>query len=170
MAFDSVDAVDLPSVLRPAYLADAPHLAQMSARLIERGLAPRWTAPRIVSSLRDTETTGVIAWRGDTIIGFALMRYDFPHKNAHLLLLAVEPGERRSGLGRALVAWLDKIARLGGILRFELEVRADDPGAHTFYERLGYREVARLPAYYKRGLDAVRMIRDARDRYPRAHG
>ena len=71
----------------------------------------------------------------------------------------VEPAVRRRGLGCALVEWLEKLARVGGILRVELEVRADDPGAGAFYHRLGYREIGRLPGYYQGRLDAVRLAR-----------
>jgi ribosomal-protein-alanine N-acetyltransferase len=134
----------------------------MSGQLIERGLTKRWTTRRVADALRDSETAGVVSRRGGAIIGFALMLHDFPHSDAHLLLLAVEPGERRRGIGRALVEWLEKTARRGGILRFQLEVRADDPAALAFYQRLGYREVARLPGYYQGRLDAVRMARPVR--------
>ena len=157
--------VESSFLLQPARLGDAPCLAQMSRRLVERGLARRWTQRRIADALRDSETAGVVARRGDAIIGFALMQYDFPRREAHLVLLAVEPGERRRGLGRALVEWLEKLARVGGILQIQLEARADDPGARTFYGRLGYREVARLPGYYEGRLDAVRMAQ--RTRSPR---
>lgn len=150
---------EVPYLFEPASLGDAARLAQMSGRLIERGLTPRWTARRIADALRDSETASVVARHGGAIIGFAVMAHDFPRHEAHLLLLAVEPEARRCGLGQALVKWLEKTARLGGTLRFQLEVRADDPGACSFYRSLGYREVDRLPGYYEGRLDAVRMTR-----------
>ncbi len=75
------------------------------------------------------------------------------------MLLAVAPGVRRRGLGGTLLEWLGKLARVGGILRVELEVRADDPGARAFYRRLGYREIDRWSGYYRGRVDAVRMAR-----------
>jgi ribosomal protein S18 acetylase RimI-like enzyme len=152
-----VSAVDTPFVLQPARPEDAPRLAQMSGQLIERELVRRWTARRVADALRDSETAGVVSRSAGGIIGFGLMIYDFPRREAHLLLLAVERAERRRGLGRALVEWLEKTARMGGVRRFQLEVRADDPGARAFYEELGYREVARLPGYYQGKLAALRM-------------
>jgi len=131
----------------------------MSGRLIEHGLTQRWSARRIAAALRDSETAGVVSLRGSRVTGFALMVHDFRHSQAHLLLLAVEIDVRRSGLGRALVGWLEKTARMGGIRRFRLEVRADAPGAQAFYECLGYREVGRLPGYYHDKLDAVQMVK-----------
>ena len=156
-----MSTIDTPFVLAPARLWDAPRLAQMSGQLIERELARRWTARRVADALSDSETAGVVSRSAGATIGFALMVHDFPNREAHLLLLAVEQGERRRGLGRALVEWLEKTARVGGVRRFQLEVRADDPGARAFYERLGYREVARLPGYYEGRLAAVRMTRTA---------
>ena len=134
-------------------------MARMSRRLIERGLVWRWTGPRISDALRDAETASVAARDGGGLLGFALMQYEFSCREAHLLLLAVAPRVRRRGLGRALLDWLEKLARVGGILRVGLEVRADDPGAQAFYRQLGYREIDRLPGYYQGRVDAVRMAR-----------
>lgn len=152
-------AARLPGTLRPARLGDAERLAQMSGQLIEHGLTRRWTSRRVADALCNADTTGVVSVDNGALMGFALMAYDFPQREAHLLLLAVELPQRRHGLGRALVDWLERIGRLGGIARFQLEVRADAPGAQRFYTRLGYRQVARLPGYYEGKLDAMRMLR-----------
>ena len=145
--------------LEPATIADAAEMARMSRILIERGLVWRWTERRISDALRDRETASVAAREEGSLLGFALMNYDFSRREAHLLLLAVAPGVRRRGLGGTLLEWLEKLARVGGILRVELEVRADDPGARAFYRRLGYREIDRLSGYYQGRVDAVRMAR-----------
>ena len=145
--------------LETATIADAAEMARMSRRLIERGLVWRWTERRISDALRDRETASVAAREEGSLLGFALMNYDFSRREAHLLLLAVAPGVRRRGLGGTLLEWLEKLARAGGILRVELEVRADDPGACAFYRRLGYREIDRLSGYYQGRVDAVRMAR-----------
>jgi len=154
-----VSVVNMSFSLRPTTLGDATRLAELSGELIEHGLSRRWSARRISDALCDSETAGVVAEDGGAIIGFALMGFDFPQREAHLWLLAVEPTQRFRGLGRALVGWLEKVGRLGGIASFQLEVRADDPGAQAFYQRLGYREVARLSGYYEGKLDALRMLR-----------
>jgi ribosomal-protein-alanine N-acetyltransferase len=90
------------------------------------------------------------------------MRFRFPRREAHLLLMAVDPAARRGRVGLALWRWLETIARRGGIARVELEVRAENSGGHAFYQALGFREVARLRGYYESREDALRMVADLR--------
>ena len=145
--------------LEPAHRADAARIAEMSRALIERGLPWRWTPGAVAALLHDLEACVLIARREARIVGFAAMKYRFTSREAHLLLLAVDPALRRRGLGRALYEWLEVLARRGGIRSLALEVRADNRGAREFYRELGYREVAKLPGYYQGRADAVRMRR-----------
>ncbi len=150
--------------IRIARLADAALIARMSRSLIERGLTWRWTPQAVAAHIRDSETAVVVAWADDRMLGFAIMGFRFLRSEAHLLLLAVDPAVRRSGVGRALWRWLETIARRGGIARVELEVRAENPGGRAFYHALGFREVARLRDYYESREDALRMVADLRPR------
>ena len=89
--------------------------------------------------------------------GFAIMK--FHDEEAHLFLLAVEPKSRRSGIGRALVKWLEKSCRTAGIRSIRLEVRASNADARAFYENLGYRLVGEVAGYYDKREAAVVMSR-----------
>jgi len=89
--------------------------------------------------------------------GFAIMK--FGDDDAHLLLLAVQPKSRRSGIGKALLHWLEKSCRTAGMNRVRLEVRAANRDARLFYERMGYQYVSRMPAYYENREAAVVMTR-----------
>ena len=91
--------------IRLARQSDAPRMAVMSRDLIETGLGWRWRPERILACLRDRATNGLVAVERQRMIGFAVMKY--LDEQAHLLLLAVAPGRRRSGVGRALFAWLE---------------------------------------------------------------
>lgn len=143
--------------LELARRGDARAMAAMSRDLIERGLSWRWRPERLLHLMRDPESTVLRARRDRDLCGFAAMTFDWQRALAHLLLLAVAPPERRTGLGTALVRWLEIVARRGGIGRVVLEVRADRHGAQRFYQRLGYRSVAVVPGYYEGREDAVRM-------------
>ena len=141
-------------------MADAVAIAHLSRVQIEQGLSWRWTPARVLRELRNPDSVVICARLDQRLAGFAIMHFGW--EEAHLLLLAADPAYRRIGVGRGLVEWLEKSARVAGIATVWLEVRAANNGAIAFYRRLGYRERQRLPGYYD-GLEAaVRMARDVR--------
>jgi ribosomal protein S18 acetylase RimI-like enzyme len=144
--------------LELARRADAPLIAAMSRRLVEAGLTPSWPAPRVARHIDSTESIVLTAKRAGALLGFAIMQ--FGDTTAHLNLLAVETAHQRRGLGRALIAWLEESAVVAGTFLIELELRATNLAARTFYEQLGYRETGRVPGYYQQLEDAIRMARD----------
>lgn len=140
-----------------ARVAEAAVIARMSRDLIEVGLEWAWTAARVTSRIRARDSNVVVARLSGRIAGFGIMRYG--DENAHLDLLGVAPDLRGRGLGRRLVDWLEQPARIGGIAAILLEVRLENGDARAFYERLGYREVERIPGYYQGREAALRMRR-----------
>jgi len=98
----------------------------------------------------------------ESVVGFAVMEFHFDAGRAHLVLLAVEPAYRRRGAGVSLFRWLEKIARLAGITRIQLELRADNEQARAFYERLGFRATSLRRGYYDGQQDAINMSLDRR--------
>ncbi|MGH8719880.1 MAG: GNAT family N-acetyltransferase, partial [Burkholderiales bacterium] len=56
--------------------------------------------------------------------------------------------------------WLEVSALVAGISVVYLEVRANNRGAQTFYETLGYRKIAHVPGYYSGRESALYMARD----------
>lgn len=74
--------------------------------------------------------------------------------------LVVDPAFRGRGLGTALIAHAEAVARRGGKRRMSLEVRADNGAARRLYLQLGYRVLATLPGYYGDGGDGLRLGRD----------
>jgi ribosomal protein S18 acetylase RimI-like enzyme len=55
--------------------------------------------------------------------------------------LAVVPGRRGGGVGRALLAAAEAHARAAGCCKLTLEVQDDNLPARTLYERFGFRDV-----------------------------
>lgn len=152
--------------IRLARATDAPQMALLSRDLIEAGLGWRWTPSRVRHTLRDRATNGLVAIEGQHVVGFALMQY--LEERAHLLLLAVAVPSRRSGVGRAMLQWLEKTALVAGIGTIELEVRARNLGARAFYRVAGFEEGVMVPGYYAGIEAAVRMRRDLWSRAPRS--
>jgi len=146
-----------------AVTADVQRIAALSRDSIEQGLEWSWTPRRVLRSVADAATNVVVARTGNRFVGFAIMKY--ADDEAHLLLLAVQAGHRRRGVGSALVTWLEATARVAGIGLISLEARANNAAARAFYRELGYREVGLLEGYYRGVEDAVRIAKDLRHRH-----
>ena len=90
-----------------------------------------------------------------SLSAFGIM--DYADETAHLALLGVHPQQRRRGLGRTLLLWLETCARTAGIGLIRLEVRADNAGGLAFYAALGFETAIRMSGYYSAQLDAIRL-------------
>lgn len=147
----------LPQI-RLASGRDSSRIAEMSRDFVEQGLGWRWTRVRILRCMHDPNYNVVGAYDGARLIGFAIMEYRATE--AHLVLLAVEPSRRRSGVGTALIAWLETTALVAGIGVVYLEARAGNAGGRAFYRSLGYLEVRIRPRRYGGREDSVFFAKD----------
>lgn len=140
--------------------ADASGIADLSRDAIEQGLGWSWTAPRVLKALRDDATNVIVARRStkahvQEVAGFAIMKYG--DNTAHIVLFAVSAAHRRRGIGTALLRWLETTARTAGIHTIQLEARANNREARSFYQRLGFNEIGVRVSYYRGVEDAVRF-------------
>lgn len=149
--------LDNPLVLRAAHQSEAAAIATMSRLQVEYGLNWRWTPARVKRYIRDKDSMVLAASIGGVLEGFAIMK--FHDDDAHLFLLAVQPKAQRSGIGRALLEWLERSCKTAGIQRVRLEVRASNQAARLFYERLGYQFVSQVAGYYEQREAAIVMAR-----------
>ena len=143
--------------VRLAEPRDAQAIALMSRDLVESGLGWKYDAARVVKAIRDADTLAPVACERGRVAGFALM--EFGEERAHLVLLAVQPVQRRRGIGRRLVEWLMESAVTAGMASVHLELRADNEAARRFYRALGFSETLLMPKYYNGRETAMRMIR-----------
>jgi ribosomal-protein-alanine N-acetyltransferase len=157
MQNDRVSAVPESTSIRFATRADALAVAEMSRDLIESGLGWSWTKERVLRALRHPDTNAIVAIRAAEHAGFGIMKYG--EEEAHLLLLAVRPNHARLGVGRAVLDWLERSARVAGIPRVTLEARVGNVAAHAFYRSLGYSASQVLPGYYGGKETSVRMVK-----------
>ncbi len=78
----------------------------------------------------------------------------------HLMNIAVDPAQRRRGIGWAMLAKM--IERAGEEAEYTLEVRTSNAPAITLYERFGFRSAGTRRRYYQdTGEDALIMWRTA---------
>ena len=136
----------------------AGEIAALSRDHVETGLGWSWTAERVTANIKSPDNVVLAGTHCDCLAGFAIMHFGI--EEARLNLLAVKPEYRRGGLGRKLVAWLEKSAITAGISVIYLEVRATNQAALVFYEKLGYRRVAVMPGYYGGRESALQMAHD----------
>jgi ribosomal-protein-alanine N-acetyltransferase len=157
--------------IRLADPRDAQAIALMSRDFIEAGLGWKYDPARVMRAIRDRETLAVVACEGGkpaagkaaaaAVNGFAIM--EFGEERAHLVLLAVRPSHRRSGIGQRMLEWLLESARCAGVASVHLELRAGNEAARRFYRAMGFYETVLVPGYYRSGEGrkegALRMLR-----------
>ena len=139
--------------VRLAQPEDAHDIAAMSRDLIERGLPWNWRPARVLRAIRHAETNVAVVRVNGELLGFGIMEY--LDTDAYLSLLAVRRERQRSGIGSALLRWLEASARAAGVRRIRLETRRDNVAARTFYNELGYHEVAIRRGRYSDDVDGV---------------
>lgn len=81
-------------------------------------------------------------------------------RRGHVITVDVAPEHRRTGLARQLILAAEAHYANAGALGMSLEAAVNNAAALQFYARLGYRIERRLPAYYARDLDGLRLIKD----------
>lgn len=122
------------------------HLACLHGRAFKQLGQKGWNADQIGSSL--DQAGGQLAYIvvDDCIAGFAL--YKTALDETELFTLAIDPVQQRAGLAfRLLTAVLNSLKKKG-TASFFLEVRCDNVGAISCYEKLGFELIAARQNYY----------------------
>ena len=127
-------------IIRPATDADAGALARMNQAFNGVTDAPAQIAARL-AACAGIETP-ILAELGDAICGFACVRlvpcvlYAEPY--AELTELYVEPEFRRRGVGRALIAYAERLAHARGAGDLIIMTGLDNAPAQALYRAMGY--------------------------------
>ena len=143
---------------------DAGDIAAMSRDLIEPGLPWTWRPSRVLSAIRNPEINVAVVRVNRELAALGIMEY--LDSDAYLALLAVRGASQRKGIGTAVLRWLEGSARAAGAERIRLEARRDNVAARSFYNELGYLEVALRPGRYSDGVDGVVLEKWLRARQP----
>jgi ribosomal protein S18 acetylase RimI-like enzyme len=80
----------------------------------------------------------LVAVDGDTVVGSVMAGYE-GHRG-WINYLAVDPGQRRDGLGRALMEAAEERLLAAGCPKINLQIRGGNTEAIAFYEAIGFRE------------------------------
>src|SRR5437667_4203591 len=131
---------------------DMPELLQAEQESFEF----TWTEEDFLRCLRQRNCIGMVAERGEKVVGF--MIYELHKSKLHILNFAVAPSCRRQAVGSQMVAKL--ISKLSSHRRTKitLEVRETNLSAQLFFRTQGFKAIRVLRAYYEdSGEDAFLM-------------
>ncbi len=105
-----------------------------------------WSEEDFVACLRRRNCIGMVAERGDRVLGF--MIYELHKTRLHLLNFAVAADARRRHVGSQMIEKL--IAKLSSQrrTRLSLEVRETNLDAQLFFKRTGFRATSVLRDFY----------------------
>ncbi len=84
----------------------------------------------------------LVCWRDGDLIGNGQLLI-YPH-GAELANIAITPAWQGQGIGTAIIAALETIARENGLAEVEIGVDVENGRALALYERLGYVEDRRI--------------------------
>lgn len=132
--------------LTPALSADAPALAALHAACFN----DPWHAELIGRVLGSPGGFGVVARRGQEIVGFTLCRS--AAGEGEVLTLCVAAASRRRGVGRALLRAAIEAAARRGLTSLFLEVAETNVAARALYAGFGFEPVGRRSGYYRNDL------------------
>lgn len=99
---------------------------------------------------------------GSELGGYALVVFRRGSRVARLYSIAVDPSQRRRGLGSRLLRAAESAALAAGADELRLEVRADNRAAIAAYEGAGYQPIGRYSDYYEDHADALRLAKGLR--------
>jgi GNAT superfamily N-acetyltransferase len=129
-----VEAADAESVASLLAQLGYPASVDEVERRLERLLASEADVQLV--AVTDGEVVGLVGLQ----VGLAL-EYDEPV--GKLSELVIEEGHRGRGVGRALVAAVEREARRRGCCLLYLTTAARRKDAHAFYERIGFEETGK---------------------------
>ena len=121
--------------------------------LDQRSLGGLWNQEQWNSELTEERRPGIGLWREGTLVAMASgwLVVD----ELHITVVAVDPLQRRQGLGRQVLQALLSHGQRQGAERATLEVAASNTAAVALYRALGFRDAGIRRGYYRNGDDAL---------------
>ncbi len=127
--------------IRDARLTDAPELAALICELGYETTSSEMSQ-RLKSMLSDPRCGTIVAGIDNKLCGMIGILTHVSHEHNDLsgkiIALVVSKKQRRSGIGRALIAAAERDFAKRGVTRVTVTTRFEREAAHQFYEALGY--------------------------------
>ncbi len=146
---------------RQGELQDCSKVAAFAATAFDPQFREAWSESQISGLLSSQSAWLELGQHDDRVVAFALSRQMLDE--VELLLCAVEPSYRRSGVGRRLMRNVVEVACTRSANRIFLEVRDGNAAALSLYTATGFEICGRRPAYYRTlsgdSIDAITLQR-----------
>lgn len=124
--------------------------------------AAAFTDPWSARDFRECLASDVVFFVAEApggVVGYLVAQH--AADEGEILNLAVTPARHRHGIGRALVERALRTLAGHGARSIFLEVRESNAAARALYAALGFEEVGRRPAYYRRPAEDAIVLRAA---------
>lgn len=143
--------------IRKAALYDLPAMTRMERESFDSYQGPDNLKKEL--GRKDGSNYIAVAEAGEEKIGYADIH--FVRGEAQLYSIAIDANYRGQGIGEMLLSHMIDRSREAGCDVMTLEVRSGNAAAIELYRKLGFKEVGRRRAYYrKEGEDAILMDKD----------
>ena len=137
-------------------LMNESHVEQV-AQLEKVCFSAPWSENSIRGELLNPLALWLVAVEEERVIGYVGSQSVMGE--ADMMNVAVDPGCRRSGVGRKLVETLVADLARRQVNSLTLEVRASNGPAKALYEQLGFAQVGRRPNYYRNPKEDALILR-----------
>jgi ribosomal protein S18 acetylase RimI-like enzyme len=154
------------TLVRSFSSADLPFAFALSSQVF--GAYSRNPDATLRGILRDPGVMGLVAEREGSAAGFVLFRvtrlgrafgpWEDPARG-YVDAIAVDPGAHGRGLGSALLAEAERIARARGAVAMSLMTALSNQRALRLFHSAGYHQLYVQPNAYRGGKDSVVMLR-----------
>ncbi len=125
---------------------DLPDIVTLMGRAFDPRFGEAWSGSQLIGALAVPDTWVQVANASEGVVGFTLVRRILDE--AELMLVAVAPERRATGLGRQLLDGAVAQAVFRGARTMFLEVRDGNAAATAIYRAAGFTEIGRRRDYY----------------------
>ena len=126
---------------------------QACQHLDQRSLGGLWNGEQWHRELAEERRPGIGLWSEDDLV--AMASGWLVVNELHITVVAVDPLQRRQGLGRQVLQALLSHGQRLGAERATLEVATSNTAAMALYRCLGFRDAGIRRRYYRNGDDAL---------------
>jgi GNAT superfamily N-acetyltransferase len=138
-------------IIRDAVETDASRISELASQL-GYPVNPEAVAARLARHAHHSDSRVIVAVDGASVVGwttFRTARHIHSNPAVEISGFVVDQEQRRRGIGKAMMAFVESWAKEEGIPRVRLNADIKRKEAHRFYEALGFKIIKEQIAFQK---------------------